>query len=93
MAGLKSGLIELVEDVAPQVKWAHWMLNRESLVAKEVLCKCVSFLLCAAAGEEHTALLYHSEVRWLSCGTVLSHVFIREFLLPQKPHRAGCKFQ
>lgn len=44
--------------------------------------------ICAAAGEEHNALLYQSEVRWLSRGTVLSRVLelrasIREFLLLQ----------
>ncbi|MBN3299393.1 SCND3 protein, partial [Amia calva] len=31
--------------------------------------------LCAAAGEEHTALLYHSGVQWLSRGTVQSCMF------------------
>lgn len=34
MAGLKSGLIALVKDLAPQVMWTHCMLHRESLVAK-----------------------------------------------------------
>uniref|UniRef100_A0A8P4GCM0 SCAN domain-containing protein 3 n=1 Tax=Dicentrarchus labrax TaxID=13489 RepID=A0A8P4GCM0_DICLA len=36
MAGLKSGLIALVRDVAPEVIWTHCMLHRESLVAKDM---------------------------------------------------------
>ena len=108
MAGIKSGLIALVRDVAPQVIWTHCMLHREALVAKDMsvelsdvmdsVVKVVNIVkksalqtrlfsnLCAADGEEHTGLLYHSEVRWLSRGTVLSRVLelrksIREFLL------------
>lgn len=108
MAGLKSGLIALVKQVAPNVLWTHCMLHRESLAAKQLsgefsdvmdsVVKAVNFIkrsalqtrlfasLCAAAGEEHTTLLYHSEVRWLSRGSVLSRVFelrasIHEFLL------------
>uniref|UniRef100_A0A3Q2NXH9 HAT C-terminal dimerisation domain-containing protein n=1 Tax=Fundulus heteroclitus TaxID=8078 RepID=A0A3Q2NXH9_FUNHE len=111
MAGLKSGLIALVRDVAPEVIWTHCMLHRESLVAKDMsaelsdvmdsVVKVVNIVkksalqtrlfsnLCAAEGEEHTGLLYHSEVRWLSLGTVLARVLelrtsIREFLLLQK---------
>uniref|UniRef100_A0A671XCY3 DUF4371 domain-containing protein n=1 Tax=Sparus aurata TaxID=8175 RepID=A0A671XCY3_SPAAU len=58
-------------------------------VKKSALQTRLSSNLCAAKGEEHTGLLYHSEVRWLSCGTVLARVLelrtsILEFLLLQK---------
>lgn len=36
MAGLKSGQIVFVKDVAPQVMWTYCMLHRKSLVAKEM---------------------------------------------------------
>ncbi|KAJ4944234.1 hypothetical protein JOQ06_012779 [Pogonophryne albipinna] len=60
-----------------------------NLVKKSALQTRLFSNLCAAEGEEHTALLYHSEVRWLSRGTLLSRVLelrksIREFLLLQK---------
>jgi hypothetical protein len=31
--------------------------------------------LCAQLHSEHTALLFHTEIRWLSCGTVLKSCF------------------
>ena len=45
-----------------------------NIVKKSALQTRLFSNLCAAEGEEHTALLYHSEVRWFSRGTVLSRV-------------------
>ncbi|KAL2083740.1 hypothetical protein ACEWY4_021513 [Coilia grayii] len=96
MVGLKSGLHVLIKDVAPNVMWMHCMLHRENLVAKDMNAELSEImdsavrtrlfsLLGDAAGEEHSALLYHSGVRWLSRGAVLARVFelrasIGEFL-------------
>jgi len=38
--------------------------------------------LCSAMDSEHTQLLFHTEVRWLSCGRVLQRFYeLREELL------------
>lgn len=46
-----------------------------NIVNKSALQMCLFSHLCFAEGEEHTVLLFHSEVRWLSRGTVLSRLF------------------
>lgn len=52
-----------------------------NLVKKSALQMRLFSNLCAAEGEDHTALLYHSKVRWLSFGS------------SPKVHRGGCTFQ
>lgn len=45
MVSLKSGLIELVRDVAPKVMWTHCTLHRENLAAKEMIDKLLDVTL------------------------------------------------
>uniref|UniRef100_A0A8C4EX62 HAT C-terminal dimerisation domain-containing protein n=1 Tax=Dicentrarchus labrax TaxID=13489 RepID=A0A8C4EX62_DICLA len=91
MAGLKSGLISLVaKDMSAELSDVmDSVVKVVNIVKKSALQTRLFSNLCAAEGEEHTRLLYHSEVRWLSRGTVLARVLelrtsFREFLLLQK---------
>ncbi|KAE8298258.1 Zinc finger MYM-type protein 6 [Larimichthys crocea] len=53
--------------------------------------------VCEEMGADHTAVLFHSEARWLSRGKVLSRIFelrseIRVFLEEERMYEAAAKF-
>lgn len=97
MTGSHPGVIRQILDRAPEVKWTHCFLHRESLAARKmspefhevmnVSVKTINLIknkavnsrcfakLCEDIEADHVQLLHHSEVRWLSRGLVLKHLF------------------
>uniref|UniRef100_A0A3P9M9N8 HAT C-terminal dimerisation domain-containing protein n=1 Tax=Oryzias latipes TaxID=8090 RepID=A0A3P9M9N8_ORYLA len=71
MTGRHRGVIKQILDLAPEAKWTHCFLHRENLAAKKI---CFA-QLCEGMEADHVQLLYHSEVRWLSRGLVLTRIF------------------
>ena len=51
------------------------MIECVNFIRARALNHCLFKVLCDQVGSEHTVLLYHTEVRWLSRGLVLSRVF------------------
>uniref|UniRef100_A0A8D8TWW8 Zinc finger BED domain-containing protein 5 n=1 Tax=Cacopsylla melanoneura TaxID=428564 RepID=A0A8D8TWW8_9HEMI len=97
MEGCYSGLRARVAEVAPNMKWTHCCIHRQSLASKPLpldlknvldeAVKIVNFikasdtksrlftLLCREMDSLHSTLLFHTEVRWLSRGKVLTRLF------------------
>ena len=68
-----------------------------NLIKRKALNTRLFSNLCEDVGSEHHSLLYHSEVRWLSRGAVLTRVFelrseIHQFLSEHKHSELAAKF-
>ena len=85
-----SGVVTLVETVAPDATWIHCSIHRGALAAKGMpgsfgkarpLNSCVFSALCNDMGSDYVTLLQHTEVRWVSRGKVLTkHFLLRDEL-------------
>uniref|UniRef100_A0A3B4X3Q8 DUF4371 domain-containing protein n=1 Tax=Seriola lalandi dorsalis TaxID=1841481 RepID=A0A3B4X3Q8_SERLL len=68
-----------------------------NLIKRKALNTRLFSSLCEGSGSEHDSLLYHSEVRWLSRGSVLERVFelrseIHDFLREHKHNELADNF-
>lgn len=84
MLGLQSGFITRVKEKNPSAVGTHCILHRDVL---NVAIKLVNFikagalnsrlftLLCKDMESEHEALLFHTNVQWLSKGNMLGRLY------------------
>ncbi|KAB0342785.1 hypothetical protein FD754_019711 [Muntiacus muntjak] len=104
ITGKQSRVIKKLLEVT-SATWNHCFIHREALVSREIPQNLMgrsslnSRLLetCSEIGANYTHLLYHTKVRWLSQGKVLSRVYelrkeIHIFLTEKKSHLATIFF-
>ncbi|KRY25349.1 Uncharacterized protein T01_6065, partial [Trichinella spiralis] len=83
MCGKNSGVVTRILKQSPNASWTHCSIHRKALVSKTIsddlknskpLQSRLFEKLCEEMGSCHKSLLFHSEVRWLSRGKVLTRL-------------------
>ncbi|XP_045121815.1 zinc finger BED domain-containing protein 5-like [Portunus trituberculatus] len=65
MIGSRSGFVKLVKEKNPAVTGTHCVIHRQALASKTL----------QDLGTDYKTLLFHTEVRWLSKGNMLSRLY------------------
>ena len=64
MTSRVKGFVAKVLEVNPNIRSDHYLIYQEVKIAATKYADF--FVLCQEMGSEHTTLLLHAEVRWLS---------------------------
>ncbi|XP_008178224.1 protein FAM200B-like [Acyrthosiphon pisum] len=89
LTGSKKGFRAKVNEISPSILFTHCMIHREALASKNLNHLSTKTRICNEMESDHTKLLLHTEVRWLSRGKILLRIVelkdeIRIFLLEHK---------
>ncbi|KRZ88533.1 Zinc finger BED domain-containing protein 5 [Trichinella sp. T8] len=99
MLGSLSGFVKMIKSKNPSIFAMHCVIHRQALVVNYVKSSALNTrlfaVLCESLNTDHMALLYHTEVRWLSKGNILGRIYelreaVAEFL-EQRGRRTMCR--
>ncbi|KRX34618.1 SCAN domain-containing protein 3 [Trichinella murrelli] len=106
MLGSQSGFVKMVKSKNPSIFAMHCVIHRQAedlnfavevvnYVKSSALNIRLFAVLCESLNADHMALLYHTEVRWLSKGNILGRIYelreaVAEFL-EQRGRRTMCR--
>ncbi|XP_060845847.1 SCAN domain-containing protein 3-like [Rhopalosiphum padi] len=74
MLGSRSGFVKLAKDKNPSIIGSHCVIHRQALAAKTLPFE-IKNILCSELSAQHSVLLFHTEVRWLSKGNMLERLY------------------